>query len=73
MAFPFQRGWGDAEGGEGKEKRRNESSAINNLAACVLHQKAMSAAEVLNFCVRDGNRCDHFAIATRSFQFAEAP
>ena len=25
------------------------------------------AAEVLNFCVRDGNRCVHLAIATRFF------
>ena len=23
--------------------------------------------KVLNFCVRDGNRCVHFAIATRPF------
>ena len=30
--------------------------------------RAIFTAEVLNFCVRDGNRCDHFAIATRSFQ-----
>ena len=29
---------------------------------------AIRAAEMLNFCVRDGNRCDHFAIVTRSFQ-----
>ena len=29
---------------------------------------AILAAEMLNFCVRDGNRCDHFAIVTRSFQ-----
>ena len=26
---------------------------------------AIVTAKVLNFCVRDGNRCDHFAIATR--------
>ena len=26
------------------------------------------AAEVLNFCVRDENRCVHFAIATRSLR-----
>ena len=26
---------------------------------------AIFAAEMLNFCVRDGYRCDHFAIATR--------
>ena len=26
------------------------------------------AVEMLNFCVRDGNRCDHFAIVTRSFR-----
>ena len=26
------------------------------------------AVEVLNFCVRDGNRCIHFAIATGSLR-----
>ena len=26
---------------------------------------AIFAAKMLNFCVRDGNRCDHFAIITR--------
>ena len=26
------------------------------------------AVEVLNFCVRDENRCVHFAIATRSLR-----
>ena len=25
------------------------------------------SVKVLNFCVRDGNRCDHFAIITRLF------
>ena len=28
-------------------------------------------AEGLNFCVRDGNRCDPFAIVTRIFSFFE--
>ncbi len=28
-------------------------------------------AEGLNFCVRDGNRCDPFAIVTRIFTFFE--
>ena len=28
---------------------------------------AIFTAGMLNFCVRDGNRCDHSAIATRSF------
>ena len=28
------------------------------------------AAEVLNFCVRDGNRCGHFAIATGSLRYS---
>ena len=49
------------------DKKNRKNVFRNNLAACILHHKAMSAAEVLNFCVRDGNRCDHFAIATRSF------
>ena len=29
---------------------------------------AIVAAEVLNFCVRDENRCVHFAIITRSLR-----
>ena len=29
------------------------------------------AAKVLNFCVRDGNRCDHFATITRSYAVRE--
>ena len=29
---------------------------------------AIVAAEVLNFCVRDENRCVHFAIITRSLK-----
>ena len=37
------------------------------LATCSIHRKAIFAADVLNFCVRDGNRCDHIAIITRSF------
>ena len=55
------------KGAGGKKKRKRMTLfLLNNLAACILHREAMSAAEVLNFCVRDGNRCDHFAIATRS-------
>ena len=34
---------------------------------------AIFAAEVLNFCVRDGNRCDHFAIITRSSVIRSKP
>ena len=37
-------------------------------AAFTMAGIAILAAEMLNFCVRDGNRCDHFAIVTRSFQ-----
>ena len=37
-----------------------------DLATCSIHRKAIFAADVLNFCVRDGNRCDHIAIVTRS-------
>ena len=29
------------------------------------HKRTTLGAEVLNCCVRDGNRCDHFAIVTR--------
>ena len=30
-------------------------------------------AGMLNFCVRDGNRCDHSAITTGSFVMKEVP
>ena len=53
---------------EGKEKRKGSVRILANLAACSFCRKAIFAAEVLNFCVRDGNRCDHFAIAARSHQ-----
>lgn len=32
------------------------------------HPASIFGDRELNFCVRDGNRCDHFAIVTRSFQ-----
>ena len=30
-------------------------------------ERTTIGVKVLNFCVRYGNRCDHFAIATRPF------
>ena len=44
-----------------------------DLATCSIHRKAIFAADVLNFCVRDGNRCDHIAIVTRSLLLKVIP
>ena len=37
-------------------------------ATCLIHLSAIFAPGVLNFCVRDGNRCVHSGIVTRPFE-----
>ena len=49
----------EAQKGPIKEKARQR--------AILAPEGATFAVTVLNFCVRDGNRCDHRAIAARLF------
>ena len=47
----------------GETKKRKTMSSFYP-AACLFCRQAIFAAGVLNFCVRDGYRCVHSAIAT---------
>ena len=48
------------------KKRKNRYVLPNYPATSSIHHKAIFAAAVLDFCVRDGNRYDHCAVITGS-------
>ena len=50
------------------KKRKNICVLPNHPATSSIHHKAIFAAAVLDFCVRDGNRYDHCAVITGSFK-----
>ena len=47
--------------------QKNDKKKNRQLAIFAGASPTIFAVEVLNFCVRDGNRCFHFAIVTGSF------
>ena len=49
-----------------KKKRKNKYVLPYHPATSSIHHKAIFAAAVLDFCVRDGNRYDHCAVITGS-------
>ena len=59
----------DARGiAEGKMKKKEKILRPSLTWRRAIFALAIFAAGVLNFCVRDGNRCVHSAIVTRSFR-----
>ena len=49
-----------------KGKKKEEINSSHYPATCLIHLSAIFAAAVLDFCVRDGYRYCHCAIATGS-------
>ena len=54
-----------------KSNKQKKPQKNRQLAIFAGASPTIFAVEVLNFCVRDGNRCFHFAIVTGSFVWRE--
>ena len=54
-----------------KSNKQKKHKKNRQLAIFAGASPTIFAVEVLNFCVRDGNRCFHFAIVTGSFVWRE--
>ena len=52
----------------GNKKARAKTRANRQRPRFTMAGIAIFGPGVLNFCVRDGNRCDHSGIVTRSFR-----